>query len=130
MMLSPLLAQAVIGGAVFLLSSASVNNVYETYSLIQMRKDDGPASIGLPPCAWGSREEALDDLQAMSKRQLVEAFMQCDEPSTSDLDGCVYDGFLLENGPVLVCVYRSGGDGCANVCARVRSNLQRLHSRQ
>ena len=104
-MLSPLLAQAVIGGAVFLLSSASVNNVYETYSLIQMRKDDGPASIGLPPCAWGSREEALDDLQAMSKRQLVEAFMQCEEPSPSDLDGCVYDGFLLENGPVLVCVY-------------------------
>ena len=90
----------------FLLSSASVNNVYETYSQIQqMRKDDGPASIGLPPCAWGSREEALDDLQAMSKRQLVEAFMQCEEPSPSDLDGCVYDGFLLENGPVLVCVY-------------------------
>ena len=105
MMISPSqLAQAVIGGAVFLLSSASVYNVYETQ--IQIRKGKGPASIGLRPCAWGSRGDALDDLQSMSKRQLVETFMLCAEPSPSDLDGCVYDGFLLENGPVLVCVLR------------------------
>lgn len=87
----------------FLLSSASVNSVYETYSQIQIRKDSGPTSIGPLTFAWGSRGEALDDLLSMSKRQLVEAFMQCEEPSPSDLYGCVYDGFLLENGPVLVC---------------------------
>lgn len=85
----------------FLLSSASVNSVYETYSQIQIRKDSGPTSIGPLTFAWGSRGEALDDLLSMSKRQLVEAFMQCEEPSPSDLYGCVYDGFLLENGPVL-----------------------------
>ena len=110
-------AAAVAGAATVILSAASVSNVYETYSLVRQRRrqlqQTPPESPSHPPSVaqtegWASADEAVEGLSRMKKRDLVELFMHCDSPETSGLafcdegEGWRYDGYLLDNGPILV----------------------------
>lgn len=61
-------------------------------------------------------DEAVAGLSGMNRKELVELFLRCDPPSDArelafedgekreeDGGGCwVYDGYLLDNGPILV----------------------------
>ena len=59
---------------------------------------------------WASIDEAIHDLQAMSRRDLISLYLDCEQPDINDLaatceetnDDWVYDGYLLSNGRVLV----------------------------
>lgn len=66
------------------------------------------------PCStntkhWKSVDEGLSELQKMSRRQLIQLFLECKSQETMSFNSgdaseetVVYDGYLLNNGPVLV----------------------------
>ena len=109
-------------GATILLSAASVSNMYETYAIVkqhtrqlQLSSSSSSSSPQLIPevvsksRCWKTIDEAVNGLSNMKKKELVELFLHCNNP---DLDtelvcyhqggGWIYDGYLLDNGPILV----------------------------
>ena len=61
--------------------------------------------------SWESLDEAIDELQTMKRKALISLFLDCEHPDINDLaavsqqtngNGWVYDGYLLDNGPILV----------------------------
>lgn len=121
------IATAAIGAATVILSAASISNIYETYSLVQMHQQNQllmpspPSSLSevVAPSSsiisskWKTIDEAVHDLSNMKKRDLVELFLHCDAPDImSDIRFCSnddgknwrYDGYLLDNGPILTPV--------------------------
>ena len=132
-------AKAAAGAVTVILSSASLSNVYDTYSLAtQYRQQfDSPLSVseGSVPVpavstskTWKSVDEAVHGLTDMNRRELKELFVHCEPPDVaSDLlftdDGWRYEGTLLDNGPILVsdvvsfealsqsCLFLSSGGG-------------------
>jgi len=106
-----------------------MSNMYETYALVQHHRHPSPHSssssaaalsssslASSPPAvvskakAWRTIDDALEGLENMKKKDLVELFLHCNSPSISDLafgDGeqeMRYDGYLLDNGPILTPV--------------------------
>ena len=61
--------------------------------------------------SWESLDEAIDELRTMKRKDLISLFLDCEHPDINDLavtsektneDDWVYDGYLLDNGPILV----------------------------
>ena len=61
--------------------------------------------------SWKSLDEAIDELRTMKRKDLISLFLDCEHPDINDLavvsqqttgNDCVYDGYLLDNGPILV----------------------------
>ena len=112
------LATAAAGAVVVVLSGASVSNMYETFSLARNHNNRGknskllttPEHVTSRAANWASIDEAIHDLQAMSRRDLISLYLDCEQPDINDLaatceetnDDWVYDGYLLSNGRVLV----------------------------
>ena len=113
------IATAAVGVATIILSSASVSNMYETYAIVKQHKRQlhisSPSSpqlksqvVSKSRC-WETIDEAVNGLSNMKKKELIELFIHCNPP---DLDtdlvcyhqggGWVYEGYLLDNGPILV----------------------------
>lgn len=88
--------------------------MYETYTLVRNHGNHPSLSSPFMPTPWKSPEEVLEGLSRMKKRELLELFLRCDAPSVDDHlvfsgddDGeeggsWRYDGYLLDNGPILV----------------------------
>lgn len=115
------IATAAVGVATIILSSASVSNMYETYAIVKQHKRQLQISSPSPSSpqlksevvsksrCWETIDEAVNGLSNMKKKELIELFIHCNPP---DLDkdlvcyhlggGWVYDGYLLDNGPILV----------------------------
>jgi len=67
------------------------------------------------PC-WKTSDDVVADLKGMRRSELLEMFLRCEPPSLSDLafseedddaagdGGWRYDGYLLDNGPILTPV--------------------------
>lgn len=128
------IAIAAVGAATIILSAASMSNMYETYSLVQHHRQplqlsssalssssSASSSSSLSTASstsavvskantWRTIDEALEGLENMNKKDLVELFLHCDPPAISDLafsDGdqeMKYDGYLLDNGQILTPV--------------------------
>ena len=102
------IATAAVGVATIILSSASVSNMYETYAIVKQHKRQLQISSPSSSC-WETIDEAVNGLSNMKKKELIELFIHCNPP---DLDtdlvcyhqggGWVYEGYLLDNGPILV----------------------------
>ena len=103
---------ATVGAAVVILSAASMSNMYETYAIVKQHRQQLPrrltSAVGVTKAkTWRSIDEAVEGLENMNKRDLVELFLHCDAPEISDLsfsDGNQdwrYDGTLLDNGPLV-----------------------------
>jgi hypothetical protein len=118
MILLPI-ATAAIGATTVLLSTASVWNMYETHTVIRDSRKR-PQRVYTPP-SWKTTDEAVMELSSMKKRELLQLFLHCDPPSTVHNlafgtdnrqgekevvnDGLAgYDGYLLNNGPILTRV--------------------------
>ena len=105
-----MLPQLVLVGGTAILSSASIFNIYETYSLIkgypqQLQSSDVVSKRN----KWKTTDEAVNGLSNMKKKELIELYLQCEPPDLpSDIsyynDKYQYDGYLLDNGPVLTLV--------------------------
>ncbi|KAL7548505.1 hypothetical protein ACHAWF_011797 [Thalassiosira exigua] len=112
---------AAVGTASVVLSYASISNIYETYALVQQRRQQLQlsrdatlrSSAVSEATAWKSADECLEGLLKMSRKDLVDLFLHCEAPDVRDLafiDGVdadqhwEYDGFLLDNGPILTPV--------------------------
>ncbi|KAL3805740.1 hypothetical protein ACHAW5_003820 [Stephanodiscus triporus] len=120
------IATASAGATALILSVASISNICETRAIVQQhrqgrRLDSWPQSSppAPPKKSWKSTDEAVAGLSGMNRKELVELFLRCDPPSDArelafedDGDereegggGCwVYDGYLLDNGPILTRV--------------------------
>jgi len=114
------IATVAAGAVTFILSAASISNMYDTYSLVQQHRQQLQLQSPITPPEvsvvskvkkWSSVDEALDGLSTMNKKDLVELFLHCEAPSISDLsfsdsgqEDWRYDGLLLDNGPILTPV--------------------------
>lgn len=111
------LATAAAGAAVVVLSGASMSNMYETFSLARNHNNSKnnkllstPDHVTTREANWESIDEAIHELQTLSRRDLISLYLNCEPPDINDLattneetnDNWVYDGYLLSNGPVLV----------------------------
>lgn len=103
-------ATAVAGAATVVLSAASISNIVDTYSLVrrhnqqeQLQSSKAHLEAAAP---WTSVDEAVDALTNMKKKDLVELFLRCEPPSDlgyiDDEECWLYDGYLLDVGPILV----------------------------
>lgn len=96
-----------------------MSNMYETFSLARNHNNRSknnkllptPAHVTSRSANWESIDEAIHELQAMSRRDLISLYLDCEPPDINDLaatsseqtnDNWVYDGYLLSNGRVLV----------------------------
>ena len=106
------LATAAAGAVVVVLSGASVSNMYETFSLARNHNNKLLSSPDMTTSAasWKTIDEAIHELQTMSRRDLVSLYLDCEHPQIDDLavtleqtdENWVYDGYLLSNGRILV----------------------------
>lgn len=78
--------------------------------------------------SWKSLDEAIDELRTMKRKDLISLFLDCENPDINDLavtsqqtneDDWVYDGYLLDNGPILV----RDDDVLHKVCVVITNNL-------
>jgi len=113
-----MLPQLVLVGGTVILSSASIFNIYETYSLIKGYPQQLQLSSTIPEVVskrnkWKTTDEAVHELSNMKKKELVDLYLQCEPPDLSsdiayynDKKGYQYqyDGYLLDNGPILTLV--------------------------
>lgn len=112
-------ASVAAGAATFLLSAASLSNVYEMHSTVSQhqlhqRQLEGSRSTSTVSSAsmtsqilertrqWKTTVDARIGLQNMSRQDLIQLFLQCETPSLDELSGYTCDGYLLDNGPILV----------------------------
>lgn len=110
----PSLLAAAAGAVVVVLSGASMLNMYETFSLAQNHNNNKLLSsspdVTTRAASWKSIDEAMHELQTMSRRDLVALYLDCEQPNIDDLtatseqteENWVYDGYLLSNGRILV----------------------------
>mmetsp|Transcript_4997 Transcript_4997/g.8541 ORF Transcript_4997/g.8541 Transcript_4997/m.8541 type:complete len:234 (-) Transcript_4997:287-988(-) len=103
----PSLLPAAAGAVVVVLSGASMLNMYETFSLAQNHNNNKLLSsspdVTTRAASWKSIDEAMHELQTMSRRDLVALYLDCEQPNIDDLtatseqteENWVYDGFLL-----------------------------------
>jgi hypothetical protein len=116
---------------------ASVYNMYEMFALARRHNRKQSPQISSPllnsdmmsqAASWESLDEAIDELQTMKRKDLITLFLDCEHPDINDLavtsektneDDWVYDGYLLDNGPILV------RDDVIKVC--VENHKQPLH---
>jgi len=116
-MIIMMLPQLVLVGGTVILSSASIFNIYETYSLIkgypQQLQSTSIPDVVSKRNKWKTTDEAVNGLSNMKKKELVELYLQCEPPDlSSDISyynnkkgyQYQYDGYLLDNGPVLTSV--------------------------
>ncbi|KAL7476485.1 hypothetical protein ACHAW6_002341 [Cyclotella cf. meneghiniana] len=127
MMVFPALASS-MGAAAAVLCFSSVSNMFEMYQTLQQHHqclapstqssathDEGMsrASISLAAKArkWKSVSEGLTELRKMPRRELIQLFLQCENTESLELfnhdanqQNAVYDGYLLNNGPILTHV--------------------------
>lgn len=63
--------------------------------------------------SWESLDEAIEELRTMKRKDLISLFLDCEHPGINDLavtsektneDDWVYDGYLLDNGPILTTI--------------------------
>mmetsp|Transcript_928 Transcript_928/g.2160 ORF Transcript_928/g.2160 Transcript_928/m.2160 type:complete len:261 (+) Transcript_928:40-822(+) len=111
-------ASVAAGAATFLLSAASLSNVYEMHSTVSQhqlhqRQLEGSRSTSTISSAsmtsqilertrqWKTTVDARIGLQNMSRQDLIQLFLQCETPSLDELSGYTCDGYLLDNGPIL-----------------------------
>ena len=110
---------SLLGAAAAILSFSSVSNIAEMYQTVGKHQrlssasaaasnaSRAPSSVLAESKDWKSVEEGLTQLQRMSRRELIELYLNCDSDDTLKLfnnakQSKVYDGYLLDNGPVLV----------------------------
>ena len=111
----PSLLAAAAGAVVVVLSGASMLNMYETFSLAQNHNNNKLLSsspdVTTRAASWKSIDEAMHELQTMSRRDLVALYLDCEQPNINDdltatseqtEENWVYDGYLLSNGRILV----------------------------
>eukprot|EP00984_Skeletonema_dohrnii_P006691 scaffold2380_cov109-Skeletonema_dohrnii-CCMP3373.AAC.3 len=109
------LATAAAGAVVVVLSGASMSNMYEMFSLANTNNSFAlptpvPSDVATRAANWKSIDEAVHELQTMSRRDLISLYLNCEHPDINELaatneqtkDNWVYDGYLLSNGPILV----------------------------
>ena len=107
------LATAAAGAVVVVLSGASLSNMYETISIARNHNNNKLLSspdMTKRAASWKSIDEAIHELQTMSRRDLVSLYLDCEHPQIDDLvvtleeadENWVYDGYLLSNGRILV----------------------------
>ena len=95
------------------LSGASLSNMYETISIARNHNNNKLLSspdMTKRAASWKSIDEAIHELQTMSRRDLVSLYLDCEHPQIDDLvvtleeadENWVYDGYLLSNGRILV----------------------------
>jgi hypothetical protein len=94
--------------------------MYETHIVIQDSRRERSQRVYSPP-SWKTMDDAAMELSSMKKRELVRLFLHCDPPSNllnlafcnsgiKESEGKVnddwagYDGYLLDNGPILTHV--------------------------
>jgi hypothetical protein len=119
---------ALVGAAAAVLSFSSVTNMVEMYQTSRQHHqglapstqssanhDEGMSrgSISLAAKAkqWKSVSEGLSELRKMPRRELIQLFLQCENPDSLALfnhdannQNVAYDGYLLDNGPILVFI--------------------------
>lgn len=102
-----------LGAAAAVLSFPSISNMAEMYCMAG--KYQRLSSTALQPTSsflsktkeWKSVDEGLAELQGMKRRDLIQLYFECDSDDTIAMLSNVvkrksYDGYLLDNGPVLV----------------------------
>lgn len=106
---------AVPAAVVAVLATCSATNMIQTFQISSRTPDmiaatdnnnkDMSSSMTMIPSGL-TCTDAVEELKAMNRGDLVRTFMACDPPSLSDVEGS-WDGELLDNnGPVMVsCVY-------------------------
>eukprot|EP00804_Cyclotella_cryptica_P001960 CCRYP_007385-RA/>CCRYP_007385-RA protein AED:0.01 eAED:0.01 QI:41/1/1/1/1/1/2/2078/257 len=120
-------ALAPMGAVAAALCFSSFMNMIEMYQTLQQHHQRLPpssqsathnermsrASVSLPTNAkqWKSVSECLTELREMPRRELIELFLQCENPKSlaffhrnANKQNMVYDGYLLDNGPILTHV--------------------------
>ena len=107
-MIAPIPAAVIAAvGTVTLAVSA---NVYETWALVRERchQEQTGATEEANAWRWNSSDECLAALQGMKRKELKKLFLHCEAPDLQSglalcdgEDGWEYDGFLLDNGPIL-----------------------------
>ena len=118
MMLPMTSVTAAAAGAAVLLSGASMSNMYEMFTLsrsyenkILAMQTPVASDVTMRAANWKSIDEAVHELQKMSRRDLISLYLDCEHPNVNNLavtseqtkDNWVYyDGHLLSNGPILV----------------------------
>jgi len=99
-----------IGAAAAVLSFSSMSNMVEMYHAVWKHKsvtETPKPSMVTKRSEWKSPDDALLNLQKMSRRELIQLYLECDKGDTAAFFGGnskrkAYDGYLLDNGPVLV----------------------------
>lgn len=93
--------------------------MYEMFTLARRHNRKQSPQISSPlnsdmmsqAASWKSLDEAIGELRTMKRKDLISLFLDCEHPDVNDLavtsqqtneDDWVYDGYLLDNGPILV----------------------------
>jgi len=116
---------------------ASVYNMYEMFALARRHNRKQSPQISSPlnsdmmsqAASWESLDEAIEELRTMKRKDLISLFLDCEHPGINDLavtsektneDDWVYDGYLLDNGPILV---RDDDVITQSLCCIITNNL-------
>jgi hypothetical protein len=102
-----------LGAAAAVLSLSSISNMAEMYSMAGKYQRRSATPMQPPSMAlskakeWKSIDEGLAELQCMKRRDLIQLYLECDSGDTvamfnNAMKRRSYDGYLLDNGPVLV----------------------------
>lgn len=101
------IARAAAGFATVVLSSCSIYNMYEMQSIVDSQRTEQTSFSFLlnmlNDCK--SIDDATSKLKKMTRSELIELYLGCDAPDEEFQlkdDAWKCDGYLLENGPILV----------------------------
>ena len=112
-----IVAKAAASMATGIVAFASVQNMVETYSL--MNDATATATAGINTGAnetyvnlqsiSKSTDDIVQELQRMKRKDLIQLFLHCEAPSPKELDALKgsWDGTLLDNNSVLVSWLRN-----------------------
>lgn len=114
-MLFPLLPVSLLGAASAILSFSSISNMLEMYNTVGRHQrltsvaisSSSAASILTEAKTWISVDEAVLELRKMPRRELIQLYLECRSDEAFGVfnaarENISYDGYLLDNGPVLV----------------------------
>ncbi len=101
------IAKAAAGMVTGILSFASIYNMYEMQSIVAGQRNEhiSCSSLLTRVNEWKSINEVTINLKKMSRRELIELYLECDPPGEEfhlTDSAWVCDGYLLGNGPILV----------------------------
>lgn len=117
-----LLPISLLGGAAAILSFSSLSNMAQTYFAVKQHHNNISVSTRKSSAAntaqsiyvadrmkkWKSVDEGLDELRRMSRRELVELYLELESVNCTlkmfrnAKRDTRFDGYLLDNGPILV----------------------------